>query len=117
MQSRNVDNPDFRWDALSRWVRAWDPLLDSRSLDVWAAGLRDAAVDVDSGVLWSPETDVVAAPTNRSTADLETCMRRAVASFAGISSTRPEEDGPNSIRKGAADGSHVSRSSVLAPFS
>ncbi|WP_433604769.1 hypothetical protein [Prescottella agglutinans] len=101
MQSRNVDNPDLRWEAVSRWVRAWDPFLDSQDLDVWAAGLRDAAVDVDSGVLWSPEADVVAAPATRSTAELETCMRRALASFAGIDPTRrdestnSDEDGPD----------------------
>ncbi len=101
MQSRNVDNPDLRWDAVSRWVRAWDPFLDSRDLELWAAGLMDAAVDVDSGVLWSPEADVVAAPANRSTTELETCMRRALASFAGIGfpcrdeSTNSGEDGPH----------------------
>ncbi|MDH6279775.1 hypothetical protein M2280_000984 [Prescottella agglutinans] len=104
MQSRNVDNPDLRWDAVSRWVRAWDPFLDSRDLESWAEGLMAAAVDVDSGVLWSPEADVVAAPANRSAAELETCMRLALASFAGIGSTRRDEstnsddEGPNPDR-------------------
>lgn len=85
MQWRKVDSRDLTWDALSRWICAWDPLLGRGDLGVWAVGLRDASVAVDSAILWAPETDMVAAPVGRSVAQLEQCMRRAISSYAGIS--------------------------------
>ncbi len=91
MQWRKVDSPDLTWDALSSWICAWDPFLGRGDLGVWAVGLRDASVVVDSAILWAPETNMVVAPVGRSVAHLEQCMRRAISSFAGIS---PRHDGP-----------------------
>ncbi|MFE3293786.1 hypothetical protein [Rhodococcus sp. NPDC059234] len=84
MKSRAVEIPDLRWEALSSWLLAWDPLLDRRVLKDWAIGLGRAAAEVDTLVLLDPVLNTVVAPATRTDNELAPCLRRAVRRFDGI---------------------------------
>ncbi|MGW5074753.1 hypothetical protein [Rhodococcus sp. NPDC004095] len=85
MEARTVNNPALRWEALSRWALAWDPLLDRTELTGWAGQLSEVMTAVaDSAVIWSPTTDTIVAPRSRSSTDLDGRMWRAIELLTGI---------------------------------